>query len=322
MNQPRPNLFYFCPDLKIRSAGIRILYRHVEILQRHGFPAAILHQHVGFQLPDVPAVPVHYLAAQNTLAPGDVVVMPEAVPAIMNLVKDAPLRRLCIALNWRYPYMTLPDQVDWRAFGIERILTHSPFIGDFLTWAMGLPSHVFIWGVKPDLYYFERAEKRLLVTYIKRKQAEMPELMRVLHSRNPAFVKRIEWQALDNLSEAEYAARVRASSLFLNMSTAEGLPCSLLEAMRSGTLVAGYNSVGGQRELISAGPRQNCILAENLDYVALAQQLEPVLSDLVTVGSLDRFEQIRTNGLATASEYTLEAEEASVVGLWNELLQS
>jgi hypothetical protein len=40
-------IFCYCPDLNIQSAGIRVLYRHVEVLNRHGFPAAILQHNAG-----------------------------------------------------------------------------------------------------------------------------------------------------------------------------------------------------------------------------------------------------------------------------------
>ena len=42
-NQKLLRIFYFCPDLEVKSGGVRRLYRHVDILVRNGFSAAILH---------------------------------------------------------------------------------------------------------------------------------------------------------------------------------------------------------------------------------------------------------------------------------------
>jgi hypothetical protein len=312
-------ILYFCPDEPVKSAGIRILYRHVEVLQRHSFAAAILHRQPGFRMPDMPAVTTRYLASPDAFSDGDVVVIPEGYTDLMNDLKTRNLRRMVIALNWQYIYASLPNGLDWRSYGIERCLTHSPFIGDYVTWAMGIPSHVFAWGIKPDFYYFDPAQKKRQAAFLKRKQRTMDEFIRVLYSRGPKFVQEITWVAMDDLAEADYARIIRQSSLFLNLSEAEGLPCSLLEAMRAGTLVAGYNSVGGRRELIGAGARQNCLLVENLDYPALARLIEPVLEAMLA-GDLAGWAPIRQNALETAAHYSIETEEQSIVTLWRQLL--
>jgi hypothetical protein len=314
-------IYYLCPDLNVKSAGIRILYRHVELLTRHGFPAAILHQRAGFHMPDMPPVPVRYLALPGTLNKDDIVVIPEGFPQLMDALKAMPLRRFAIALNWQYAYAALPDLEDWRAYGIERILTHSPFIAEYLGWSMQLPCHAFVWGINPELYFFEAGGKTASVVYISRKQTHVEELKRVLHSRCPRFITGIRWQGLDGLAEAEYARLVRQAGVFLNLAAAEGLPCSLLEAMRSGTLVAGYNSVGGRDELVGEGERQNCILAGNADYPHLARLLEPALKDLLA-GDLSPWVHVIHNGIQTSNAYTREAEEASVLAMWRGLIDA
>ncbi len=314
-------ILYFCPDATIKSAGIRILYRHVEMLARNEFPAAILHQTPGFRVPDVPQAPIRYASAAGGLSPGDVLVIPEGWPNVMQAVRASAVRKIVIALNWRYPYRSLSGLDDWRTYGVERIITHSSFIGEFLTRAMSLPSHVVAWGIDPRLYYYRAEEKTAQIVFIRRKQDHVEELQRVLQSRNPAFIERIAWKGLHDLAEVDYARELRRSWVFLNLSHAEGLPCSLLKAMRAGTFVAGYNSVGGQRELIGDGERRNCILAENLDYPTLARRLEPLLTDLLA-GNADGWAVLRENALAASAPYTPEAEEASVVGLWREILEA
>jgi glycosyltransferase involved in cell wall biosynthesis len=205
-------------------------------------------------------------------------------------------------------------------FVLKRALTHSPFIGRMISWAMGLPTHVFRWGVNPELYSLDPAQKKRQAVFISRKQGQVVELLRLLHSRNSDFLRRITWRGLDGLGEADYAREVREASVFLNLSSAEGLPCSLIEAMRAGTLVAGFNSVGGQEELVGAGPQQNCVLAENLDYVSLAYRLEPLLLDLIR-GDLSRWDTVRQNALRFSATYTWEAEVESVVALWKDILR-
>ena len=42
-------VFYLCPDYDVASGGIRTLYRHVDLLNAAGVPAAILHTREGFR---------------------------------------------------------------------------------------------------------------------------------------------------------------------------------------------------------------------------------------------------------------------------------
>jgi hypothetical protein len=309
-------ILYHCPERKSKSAGIRIIYRHVEILLKHGYQVAVLHQTPGFKYSDMPEVPIRY--ANQPVNRRDILVVPEGLPPVMAETAELGLRLFVIALSWSYVYPTLPDGTDWRAYNVERVLTHSPIIADFIAWAMRLPVHVFQWGINPQLYYYLPQEKTRQLTYISRKAVGMQELMRVLRSREERFIDQLTWKGLADLAEADYAREVRRSAVFLNMSSAEGLCCSVLEAMRSGTLIAGFNSVGGKRELIGDGHGQNCILAENLDYITLAYKLEPLLIDLLA-DNPSRWERIRDNALATAAPYTPEAEEQSVLAIWKNI---
>lgn len=314
-----PTIFYFCPDRTVKSAGIRTLYRHVAHLVKNGFPAAILHLKQGFHMPDAIPVPVRYLSARGTLKAGDILVIPEGFPNVMAKFKDVPVRKIAIAQNWSYAYRALTGKLDWRHFGVERILAYPEPTCEFLGWAMRLPAHAFEWGIRADLFSHHPEEKVRQVAYIKRKQGRMDVFKRVLHSRCPRYITDIRWLAMDGLSEEEYARELRRSTVFLNLSTAEGLYAPFFEAMRSGTIVAGYNGVGARQALIASGPDKNCIMAENEDYISLAYQLEPLLDDILT-GDLKRWKPLIDNGLKTSAAYTLEREEASVVAIWREIL--
>lgn len=314
-----PTIAYFCPDRTTKSAGLRTLYRHVSHLVKNGFPAVILHQKAGFHMPDAIPVPVRYLSERGALTAGDILVIPEGFPNVMDKFKNAPVRKVAFTQNWSYAYKALPEKIDWRHFGIERILAHTEHAGEFLAWAMKLPIHVYEWGVRDDLFYVRQEEKEQQIAYIKRKQGRMDVLKRILHSRCSRYITDIRWLAMDDLPEEEYAREVRRSRVFVTLATNEGLPCSSLEAMRSATIVAGYNGVGGQGVFIPSGPDQNSIMAENEDYITLAYRMAPLLDDILA-GDLSRWQQVINNGVQTAVPYTLEREEASVVAIWRAIL--
>jgi glycosyltransferase involved in cell wall biosynthesis len=186
---------------------------------------------------------------------------------------------------------------------------------------MGLPLHRYTWGLDGSLF-FPPKEKQPTVVYIARKCPAIEELKGLLRSRDPALVTAVEWRPLGDLpTQADYARAVREASVFVSLSSAEGLPASLLEAMAAGTLVAGYNGVGGQREFVGEGEGQNCILAENGDYVTLARKLEPALRGVMR-GDHSAWKQVIGNGRETAALYTLAEEERSIVAAWEAIVAS
>ena len=322
--QERPNftqsrIFYFCPDLEIKSGGVRRLYRHVDILVRNGFAAEILHARAGFVLPDQPNVPVSYLETPGVLRKNDIVVIPEGGPQVMLKLKDLPIRRFVIALSWSYIFSTLPDGMDWRDFNIERVLVVCPFIGDMVSWSMDLPIHSIDFAINPDLYHYRPEIKKHKIAYIQPKARDIDAFRRLLAARNTDYVDKFEWTALKDLSEEDFAAQIRESSVFLNLSKAEGLMIGCLEAMSAGCILVGFNSVGGQDKLVGEGNRQNCILAQNGDYVSLAFKIEPLFRDLLR-GKKDLWEPVIQNGIKKIAHHTPVSEEKSVIKFWHSIL--
>jgi glycosyltransferase involved in cell wall biosynthesis len=318
-NPHQPRILYFCPDLKVKSGGVRRLYRHVNILIRNGLPAAILHVKKDFALSDQPDVPVSYLEDRAVFQKNDIVVIPEGFPEVMLKLKSLPIRRFVIALSWSYIFSTLPDATDWRAFNIERVMVVCPFIGDMISWSMGLPVHLLDFAIDPALYHYRSEIKKRKIAYIQHKARDIDAFRRLLAARNPDYVDKFEWTALNDLNEADYAAQIRASSIFLNLSTAEGLLNSCFEAMSAGCIVVGFNSVGGQTGLVGEGNRQNSILAQNGDHVSLAYKIEPLFKDFLR-NKNHKWKRIIQNGINKVAHHTPASEEKSVVNFWNNVI--
>lgn len=233
----------------------------------------------------------------------------------MQVLKDLPIRRFVIALNWDYIYKNMPDGLDWRRLNIERAMAVSAAIAEMITWSMGIPAHLIHSSIDHQLYRYHLPIKEPQLSFIKRKGINIEQLKRMLQARNQAYTHHIQWIGLEGLTEAEYAAEICKSSIFLNTSLAEGYPTSCLEAMAAGTLVVSHDSFGGREMLTPEGPHQNCLVVPNGDYISLAYALEPVLKDLMAE-RMDRWGTIITNGLKTAADITAENERASVIAFW------
>ena len=181
---------------------------------------------------------------------------------------------------------------------------------------MKIPVHVLNSGIDPGLYRYNPHDKGVQISYIERKSESIGAFKKLLRSRNPDFIDKIKWAGLNALKEEEYAAQICKSSIFVNLSTAEGLVTSSLEAMLAGTIVAGFDSIGGQGTMIGEGEAQNSILAQNGDYVTLAYKIEPLLADLLS-GDMKKWHHVIKNGIETGSKYKPGSEERSVIDFWS-----
>lgn len=56
-----PSIYVICPDVPFASGGVKQLYRHVDILNRHGVSSFIVHRRVGFRVSQFPnQTPIRY----------------------------------------------------------------------------------------------------------------------------------------------------------------------------------------------------------------------------------------------------------------------
>ena len=71
-------IYYVSPDLNKPTGGVRVIYRHVEILNRNGFDASVLHARPGFRATWFEnSAPVAYLPNVLVARDRDIVVFPE-----------------------------------------------------------------------------------------------------------------------------------------------------------------------------------------------------------------------------------------------------
>jgi SAM-dependent methyltransferase len=311
-------IYYVCPHGQRLSAGMRRLHRHVSILHRAGFPVFLLLEKKGLDHANTPGVPVAYLDhIENDESA--IFVIPEGMPRIMHCLKDHPGRRVVIALSWCYVYSTLPDGLDWRHLNVESVMAFSPVIGRMIHWSMGLPVYQLATSIDHQLYYPPAQEKQKQIAFIKRKAEHVHKLKNLLASRNSDYIRKIKWVGLDGLQQPAYAAQIRRSAIFLTTSLAEGFPVACLEAMASGTIVSGYDAVGGKEILRPDGRDQNCILSSNGDYVSLAYRMDPLLNNLIE-NRMDRWQPLIARARQTALQHTTDREAASIIAFWKPLV--
>ncbi len=302
-----PSIFYFCPDFRLPSAGIKRLYRHVHHLNQIGFNASIVHHKKGFSLSwHGIRVPILWMEDLPPFERDSVLVFPEVMSSLIQQTQCLTIPRIVIALNWAFIYRNLPAGMNWKDFGISKAITPSPFVKRFIEWAMGLDVTLIENYLDTTRYVYQPEIKSNNITYISRKDLS-GEILRSIFERKKGPLRHYKWIRLGNLDEEHYARQLAHSKIFLATSQEEGLPTSVLEAMASGCIVIGYSGLGGNDFMRGDGPKQNCMLVENGDYLALGKCLETVV-DTLTNERL-RCEPLIANALQTAHAFRSQERE-------------
>lgn len=303
-------IFYECRDVVAPSGGVRRLYRHVEILSRHGFDAYVLHHLPGFRPGWFETeAPVTYWTGKLKLERGDVLVIPEGHTDVLVRTTDAEYERVVIALNWANIYARLPLGRDWRHFGIRHVIAGSRYEQEFVARSMGLESTVIASGVDHTLFR-PAPEKRCQVAYMPRKNENWFHIIASIFRSQGGEFADVPFVPVDKAPHREVGRVLSESAVFLATGFPEGLARPPLEAMASGCLVVGFAG-RGSLEYMEHG--RNCLLADDMDALTAAEHLGTAVRLFRNGGGAE----MRDAALRTAAAYSLEKEEGNVVRYWS-----
>ena len=91
-------LLYLCPDYDVPAGGVRVIYRHVEILRTHGYDAHVVHEREGFRCTWFPSdAPV--LAWTRRLHGRDAAALQRARRHLRRGLRGVPADRLFLHLH-------------------------------------------------------------------------------------------------------------------------------------------------------------------------------------------------------------------------------
>lgn len=252
-------IYVLSPENNQPSGGIKILYRHADVLNRNGIDAAVLHQRPGFRCDWFEHdTRIRYLP-QVQMTADDFLVIPEIygpnIPALARLPGiGAAVRKVIFNQNCRYTFLgqTL-DSI--RAPGFTMAYTNrQEYIGvmvvseDSRRYLESAFPGVDVWRIHNAINVdtFAPGEgKRQQICFMPRKHSE--DALQVLailklHGALGDF----DIVPIANKTETEVAAIMRESMFFLSFGYPEGCPLPPAEAMACGCVVVGYDGFGGR----------------------------------------------------------------------------
>lgn len=279
-----PSIYYLSPHSDRPTGGIRVIYRHVDLLNSLGLAAAVLHsdgyermtwfehetrietpRSIRLESNDLLVVPEYYGAGLDSL-PRDV------GKVIFNQGSHHTFDRLDFeATAPGAPYRDLP--------GLRGVLTVSEDSRRLLSLAFPELSISVVRNVVDErIFYPGKQERKRRIAFMPtRRFEECEQLRHVLRSRGLGW----ELMPIGGLSEMEVARLLRESAIFLSLSDRDGFGLPAAEAMACGCYVVGYTGGGGDEFFDSSFSAPVPGFVELLEKLIWATEQPPeVLADL------------------------------------------
>jgi glycosyltransferase involved in cell wall biosynthesis len=315
--QSTPPTVYFCaPDYNVPTGGIRVTYRHVDILNAAGIPAAVLHARPGFRCDWFENDTRVVTGRQTLIGPQDLIVVGELSA---HLVTALPERRRFVVFNqgphltWRLP----ADQVGSYASNpdLAAIVTVSDSAVEILRRTFPQIDVLRVHNsIDPVTFHPDGAVRDQTIAYMPRRGRDDAHVVLGMLNASGALSG---WKLdpIRGADQAEVGRRLRSATIFLSFAHQEGFGLPAAEAMASGAYVVGFHGFGG-REYFR--PEFSSPVAAG-DVVAFAEAVETALEQ----------ERAAPGWCAThgrdaarfiADEYSPARERAEVTAIYSRLL--
>lgn len=341
-------IFYLCPEYDAPVGGVAIIYRHVEILNRNGIPAFVLHSKkdffdkwfynntpivyidnsIGsralnklrsfFSKEKIPTI--RLVGKENTaISRNDIIAVPENLgPAIDSIgpgIKKVILNQNCYYTFRGYSLLLDRLRTPYTHTDTLAILINSDDGKRYLNYAFPhINTQRFFISIDENEFYFCE-EKENLITYFPRKNVDdARQVINLLKFRGT--LGGFDIQAIDNVARPEVARLLRKSKIFLSFGHPEGFGLPAAEAMACGCFVIGYHGGGGK------------------------EFFDPSFSNPIAVGDIIGFSSAVENAIKRFSKkeddihnsgklasnfirrnYSAEHEVSSITKAWNSILQ-
>ena len=294
------------------SGGQKMLLRHVEALQKMGFNAVYWTSR-SCRLPEWLKydAPVEW---GTPLLDDDIIVLPEDAPQAIASIGSRYRRVLVFCQNHYY----------MAASSIDALCTlprHS-FLGFIASGrtiatscARAFPdASVRVIPCFADERLFKPAPARIdTVAFVPRKRQLEARAIRAFFQRLYPHYRDLPWVAIDGMAEKQVAETLGRATLFLSLNRLEGVGMTLLEAMASGCVAAGFTGLGA-REFTTP---TNGFWVEEDDCEAAADALARA-ADLVRQGGAG-VEVLKDAAYETASRWTYARFHDALEEVWSEL---
>ena len=227
------------------AGGVRTVYRHVEILRRHGFQASVLHGGGSEKLFFDTTADVIKVEDGFEFRADDILVVNEDRKECLDFASQISVTKVLFCQNQFFVFEGLREGRSYADIGITHYLTGSAWMSRVMSELFGMPEVPVIRYAIDSARFYPEAKKRQIACMPRKNPVAAKFIRRAFRERYPEFDD-VGWREISGVTEAEAAACLRESAIFLSLSRYEGLGLPPLESMASGCLVVGFPGDGGK----------------------------------------------------------------------------
>ncbi len=343
------SIYFYSPDYAFPSGGVRVIYRHVDILNNHGIPAFVLHQKPGFRASwfenetpiawqanktfrrrlqfkikelGRPKVPRDWHIIGGTspvLGDEDILVLPEIVGPNMEKmalgVKKVILNQNCYLTFQKYSITDgSTNQNPYRSKDLIAVMTNSDDGYEYLKHAFPyIDPYRFHLSIDPKLFSFKEHKKKQICFSPRKNEFLVRQLINVLKYRGA--LKDFDLMPYSDLPQTQVAQLLQDSAVFLSFGWFEGFGLPPAEAMACGCITIGFHAQGGKEFM---KPELSYPI-ETGDLLGYAKTVEKVLNNYDS--DKEHYDTLRrTTSKFIHDEYSPAREEGDVINIWQDIL--
>jgi hypothetical protein len=315
-----PRIYYWVAD-NIVSGGEKHSYEHVDILNSHGFDAYALHlvgsRHKWFnnrtRVIDGPSFWNIYDSKR------DYIVLPEPRG---SLISALPGKKVIFNKNL---------YIGFKVIGLDRNSICYPYMSQNVVAAFAVSDHNYqalafafpkiklfrmYASIDCDMFKYRRlSDKKRRIALVAKAEEPISVLYHILNARAQAGLNNLssyEWTFLKGYTHSQVAEILSESLMLISLSTYEGLPRTVLEAMASGCIVIGYGT----------GALKECLIPEYQfepdDFLAMAHRIETVTEAFPE--NIDSWIPCTVAARKIAEEFTSERQRKYIIEAWEHIL--
>lgn len=243
-------IIYGAPPSNTPAGGVKVIYRHSEILNTMGINSAVWHPgDENFKCTWFENN-IKTISAQELSPQTDLLIIPEIwASSYVPMLKGLGFRVGIFVQNCYYTHVNLepsnPNAISDAYRDADLILSISQDTSEYLINIFKVPKEkIILQRYSIDASLFRPGNKSKTITYMPRKMEQ--HSIRVVSALRPLLPEGWSIKALDKMTERQIANNLAESIIFLAFSEFEGLPVPPVEAALCGNIVIGYHGQGGK----------------------------------------------------------------------------
>jgi hypothetical protein len=311
-------VYYYCPNLNHPSGGMGVLFKQAKILADNGYDVTLLYEGqetfnptwMDFSIEHIPKVKINGLGSFR-IDSNDLLVIPEGFGNLIDSTKNMKCKRTVLAQSWIYIYTSMPQPKSWKESGIERVISVSQGITEYIQKHMsGIKVHQYKQSISP--IFRSNLDKAFKVCYSSSRsntqQMNTQNLISIVRSSDKRL-RNVQFVELKGMSKQQFANELADCAFCLYTDEIAGFGTLPLEAMASSTHVVGFSNIGNKEYVRN----NNGFWCQNGDYHTLTDNIIDELNRF-----LDGYEydDLCLHEISTSSHYNEPQEKERILEIF------